>query len=159
MPCFANSPTLCSTWQRPQIPRPPQTESMSTPSLRAASRTVVPGADRPRRPDGVKMTRASSATSSFLAIAGSAADGGAGLDPGPSPVDAPTAGLALRRRGPELGGTAAGILVVPLEHVRGNDGRPDALRDRVRDRAGQARGDRHPQERAVDPLTVRQAEA
>ena len=50
------------TWQRPQIPRPPQTESMSTPSERAASRTVVPSGNRPRRPDGVKMTSASSAT-------------------------------------------------------------------------------------------------
>ena len=37
-------------------PRPPHTESRSTPSERAASRTVVPGSNRPRRPDGVKMT-------------------------------------------------------------------------------------------------------
>ncbi len=42
IPCLGNSPRPCVTWQRPQIPRPPQTESMSTPSERAASRTVVP---------------------------------------------------------------------------------------------------------------------
>ena len=32
MPCLANAPNAGSTWQRPQIPRPPQTESRSTPS-------------------------------------------------------------------------------------------------------------------------------
>ena len=55
MPCFANDPKAGTTAHRPQIPRPPQTESMSTPSERAASRTVVPAGARPRRPDGVKM--------------------------------------------------------------------------------------------------------
>src|SRR5436309_1669779 len=34
MPCFGNSPSPWVTWQRPQMPRPPQTESMSTPSER-----------------------------------------------------------------------------------------------------------------------------
>src|SRR3546814_6116437 len=48
-----------STWQRPHRPRPPQTESMSTPRLRAAFRIGVPTGKRPRRPEGVKTTRAS----------------------------------------------------------------------------------------------------
>ena len=52
MPCFACSPSLTSTWQRPQIPRPPQTESRSTPSRRAASSTVVPSAKRAAPPRG-----------------------------------------------------------------------------------------------------------
>jgi hypothetical protein len=42
---------------------------MSTPSDRAASSTVVPFSNRPRRPDGVKMTSASSATEVPLADA------------------------------------------------------------------------------------------
>ena len=42
MPSLANSPSPTSTWQRPQMPRPPQTESRSTPSLRAASSSDVP---------------------------------------------------------------------------------------------------------------------
>ena len=37
------------TWQWPQIPRPPHTESRSTPSRRAASSTVVPAATRAAR--------------------------------------------------------------------------------------------------------------
>ena len=64
IPCFGNSPIAGLTWQRPQMPRPPQTESMSTPSERAASRTVVPVGNRPRRPDGVKITSASSRVAS-----------------------------------------------------------------------------------------------
>ena len=62
-PCLANSPTLWTTWHRPQIPRPPHTESRSTPSARAASRIEVPRGNRPRRPDGVKTMRASSGAS------------------------------------------------------------------------------------------------
>ena len=31
IPCFGNEPSPGVTWQRPQMPRPPQTESMSTP--------------------------------------------------------------------------------------------------------------------------------
>ena len=58
-PCLANSPTACVTWQRPQMPRPPQTESMSTPSERAACSTMVPTGNRPRRPEGVKTTNGS----------------------------------------------------------------------------------------------------
>ena len=83
MPCLANVPNEGSTWHRPHSPRPPQTESMSTPSARAASRTVVPASNRPRRPDGVKMTSGS---------AGVAADGD-------------MVALILSRRGRRAGGS------------------------------------------------------
>ena len=56
MPCFGNSPIPGSTWQRPQIPRPPQTESMSTPSDARGIEDGRAPANRPRRPDGVKTT-------------------------------------------------------------------------------------------------------
>ncbi len=58
-PCLANSPSATSTWQRPQMPRPPQTESTSTPSVRAAERSGVPTGKRPRLPEGVKTTSGS----------------------------------------------------------------------------------------------------
>ena len=41
------------------MPRPPQTESKSTPNLRAAVKIGVPIAKFPRLPDGVKTTRGS----------------------------------------------------------------------------------------------------
>ena len=156
IPCLANAPTPWLTWQRPQIPRPPQTESMSTPSERAASRTVVPSGNRPRRPDGVKITSAS---------AGSLI--GRRLSPRPAtrrrpaaaaPVD-PAALLALGRGLAERPDPAAALRVVAHQHVGGHDRVPDALRDRVRDRRGQPARDRHRQERPVDPLAVRQPEA
>ena len=59
MPCLAKLPSPTVTWHRPQIARPPHTESMSTPSWRAAVRTGVPSAKRPRLPEGVKTTSAS----------------------------------------------------------------------------------------------------
>src|SRR5690242_9870804 len=58
MPSLAKLPSLTSIWQRPQMPRPPHTESMSTPRLRAAVSTGVPQAKRPRRPDGMKAISA-----------------------------------------------------------------------------------------------------
>src|SRR3712207_5657654 len=83
MPCLGNSPAPISTWQRPQMPRPPHTESRSTPSRRAASRTLVPDAKRPRRPEGVKTTRKSSDAGTPAAFAPSAcALGGAALGRG-----------------------------------------------------------------------------
>src|SRR3984885_7746146 len=39
------------------MPRPPQTESRSTPSSRAAASRLAPSANSPRLPDGVKTTR------------------------------------------------------------------------------------------------------
>src|SRR3954447_12842029 len=148
---------LCWTWQRPQIPRPPHTESISTPSRRAASRTVVPVSNRPRRPDGVKMTSASSVTT--LLLVRSAADGGTGLGTGPAPIDPSATDVAVGRADAMGPDPARRILVVALENVRGHDGGPDAFGDRIGDRARQARGNRHRQERAVDSLPVRQSEA
>ena len=58
-PCLENSPSDTKTWQRPQIPRPPHTESMSTPKERAACSKDEPTGKRPRRPEGVKTTNAS----------------------------------------------------------------------------------------------------
>src|ERR1700722_5133901 len=58
-PCLANSPSATKTWQRPQRPRPPQTEAMSTPRLRAACRSGVPTGKLPRLPEGVKTTSGS----------------------------------------------------------------------------------------------------
>src|SRR3984957_17610709 len=57
MACLAKSPSAMSTWQRPQMPRPPQTESRSTPSARAASSRLAPSPNSPRLPEGVKTTR------------------------------------------------------------------------------------------------------
>ena len=59
MPCLGKSPNEGLTWHFEQMPRPPQTESRSTPSARAAASTVVPAGKRPRWPDGVKITRGS----------------------------------------------------------------------------------------------------
>src|SRR5438445_339620 len=47
-PCLGNSPSATSIWQRPHNPRPPHTESMSTPSARPACSSGVPSAKRPR---------------------------------------------------------------------------------------------------------------
>ena len=59
MPCLGKSPKAGETWHFEQMPRPPQTESRSTPSWRATASTVVPAGTRPRLPDGVKMTMGS----------------------------------------------------------------------------------------------------
>ena len=79
MPCLANSPSPTVIWQRPQMARPPQTESMSTPSVRAACSTGVPIGEAPplagRREDdqGVAVSvsghqiRSSAAAAALLA--------------------------------------------------------------------------------------------
>ena len=145
-----------STWQRPQIPRPPQTESMSTPSERAASRTVVPSGKRPRRPDGVKMTsgvgglahgRPLSRRPRFRPAPARAGD----VDPAPL--------LALQRGRPERPDPAAALGVVAHQHVGGHHRMADTFGDRVRDRRREPAGDRHREVAAVDPLAVGQAEA
>src|SRR6476620_7941181 len=110
MPCFGNSPSPCVTWQRPQMPRPPQTESMSTPSDRAASRTVVPVGKRPRRPDGVKMTSASPAT---VTVPLADRDGAA--------VDPAAADLAFGDGHPVGADPAGAIGVVAHQHIGGHD--------------------------------------
>ena len=156
IPCLGNEPIPWLTWQRPQIPRPPQTESMSTPSDRAASRTVVPSGNRPRLPDGVKMTR----TSAVL-----------GHEATAQPGTGVSAGDPLRRRltrrpcspssrgQPEATDPAAALGIVAHQHVGGHDGVLHTLGDRVRDRRGQPAGDRHRQVGAVDPFAIGQTEA
>src|SRR6478735_929058 len=151
MPCLANDPMPGVTAQRPQIPRAPQTESMSTPSERAASRMVVPAGTWPRRPDGVKMTCGSAVAVASLMVGSRrpSAD-----QRGTPPIDAPAAGLALRRLHAESADPAGGVLVVAHQHVGGHDAVADALGDRVGDRGGESTGDRHRQERPVDALAV-----
>ena len=110
IPCLGNDPTPWLTWQRPQIPRPPQTESMSTPSERAASRTVVPAANRPRRPDGVKIDERLGAGRDRCGHRGSAARaGGSGRRPPPRRRLTRRPGLALGRRRPEGRGSSGRI--------------------------------------------------
>ena len=151
IPCFANEPTLCSTWQRPQIPRPPQTESMSTPRARAASSTVVPAGNRPRRPDGVKMTSGSASAVIVAGQPGARAAARAGSSAGRRPR------LPPARRG--MRGSSGRILVVAQQDVGGHD------RVRTPSAIGFVIADVRPlaiaiaRNGAVDPLAVRQAEA
>src|ERR1700679_2461756 len=74
-PCLANSPSATNTWQRPQRPRPPQTESMSTPRLRAACSSGVPAGKCPRFPEGVNTTSGSRVVIR-IAVLRRAVDGG-----------------------------------------------------------------------------------
>src|SRR5450755_1927529 len=67
-PCLANSPSATKTWQRPQRPRPPHTESMSTPRLRAACSSGVPTGKLPRLPEGVNTTSGSRAAMQCLSL-------------------------------------------------------------------------------------------
>src|SRR5215472_14047883 len=128
MPCLANSPSTGVTWQRPQMPRPPQTESTSTPSARAACSTGVPWGKRPRRPEGVKTMAASSATAppSLTPAAGGLALG---------------AGSARRRLLAELLEPAHAVGVVAHQGVGGHDCAEDFLVTRVGDRGGHAGAD------------------
>ena len=90
--CLANSPKAGRTWHRPQIPRPPHTESRSTPKRRAASSTVVPGghaappAGRHEDGDGHRSSRRSGHV------------GGALPDPNPRRRSASAGDRAGRRR-------------------------------------------------------------
>src|SRR4029077_16923711 len=104
-------------------PRPPQTESMSTPRARAASRTVVPSGTVPRRPEGVKMICGSLAT-------GWALDGGGhGAAVHPAPAD-----LAFRDGFAMGEDPATAVGVVAHEHVGGHDRPLEVRLHRVRDR-------------------------
>src|SRR5262245_4061682 len=152
MPCLANSPSAMSTWQRPQMPRPPQTESTSTPSVRAAERSGVPTGKRPRLPEGMKTTSGSLAVMGRRSGAGRAAPLAAAAENG----------LALGARrlllAEALDPTLA-VWVVAHHHVGAEAGAHGLGVQRIRDRRGEARGDRHRQEGAVDAVAVGQAEA
>ena len=157
-PVLGERPDAGTTWQRPQSPRPPQTESMSTPSARAASRTVVPSANRPRRPDGVKMTSASAALGGLGGGRRHGRDASAGGADEPA-VDAAAAGLALGRRLAVRPDPAAAVGVVAHQDVGRHDRPLDASAHRVRDRRRQAAAIAIGRNARVDPLAVRQAEA
>src|SRR5579884_3096843 len=163
IPCLGNSPRLGRTWQRPKRPRPPQTESMSTPKARAASRTVVPTGKRPRRPEGVKTTKTSPPS-------------GSPLRPPPSPVTPWVAGTSARFRRAQEAATVhppgsldgrlpvgsqpgGGVGVVAHEDVGGKDRLADLRPEGIGDRRRQSGPNGHGQEGGVDPLTVGEAKA
>src|SRR5262245_47188013 len=111
MPCFGKVPNEGSTWHRPQIRRPPQTESMSPTTERAASRNVVSSGNRARRAGGVKMTSGSAATARTSASRGD--------EPA---VDPAAPGLAIGRRLAVGDDPARAVGVVAHEDVGGHHG-------------------------------------
>src|SRR5262245_39720634 len=181
MASLACVPSLTTTWQRPQIPRPPQTESRSTPSVRAASRTLVPAANAPRLPEGVKTARTSEGR-----LTGAPPWGApdpprfTGAPPWGSPD--PSGSRLLRRRtaaalptAPSAAGRPVSrdgrratlavatdpghaVAVVAEQHVRRGDRPPDVLAEHVGVRAAQPPGHGHCHERRRVPLPARQAE-
>ena len=157
IPCFASSPSLTTTWQRPQIPRPPQTESRSTPSDRAASSRFVPCANRPRLPEGVKTTSASAPALTTRAVPPRAAAIGGGLPP--ALASAATSAAGAGRLLAEPGDPLLAVGVVAHHHVGRHHGGATSIVQRARDRRRHARRDRHRQERGVQRGPVRQAEA
>src|SRR5262249_23026181 len=56
MPCLGKWPSSTMIWHLPQVCRPPQMDSSSTPSARAASSSLAPCAACPRRPSGMKAS-------------------------------------------------------------------------------------------------------
>src|SRR5688572_22778978 len=162
MPCFANSPSATRTWQRPQMARPPQTESMSTPSVRAAASSGVPTANRPRLPDGVKTTSGSGRLTKPRS-------GRRNRSTAVTAFAAPTRGRS-RARGSRRGGARSWCLTEPADPARAvrvvthHDVRRHARADDVpvqgvRDCGRKARRDRHREEGAVDAVAVWQSEA
>src|SRR6516165_10299688 len=110
MACLAKSPWATSTWQRPQMPRPPQTESRSTPSVRAAASRLVPSANSPRLPEGVKTTRCA------LKLERSSSRAPASLAP-----PAARARLSLRRGLAIFADPLAAVGIVAHHHVGAKD--------------------------------------
>src|SRR5215472_483642 len=150
-PSLANSPSAISIWQRPQIPRPPQTESMSTPRLRAACSSGVPSGNRPRRPEGMKTTSASG-----LPAAPGAAGSGTAAAAFPA---APGTLFALGQRLAELLDPAHAILIMAHGDVGAEDRRHLLRMERIGDGRGHARTDQHGKKRSVEAVAVGQAEA
>src|SRR5579883_1852999 len=127
------------------MPRPPQTESMSTPSVRAACRTGVPTGKRPRRPAGVKTTVASATAPPSLAAAARRLALGAGG--------------AGRRLLAELLEPAHAMGVVAHQRIGGQHRAQDLVVAGVGDRGGHAGTDRHGEKGRVDAAARGQAEA
>src|SRR5690606_41668008 len=108
---------------RPQMPRPPHTESRSTPSARAASRRLVPSANRPRLPDGAKTTRRSSATRPPAGFAAAAPGFAVGAD---------------RRRLAEAADPGGAVRIGAVHNVGAEHGLDVLGVERVHDRRGHA---------------------
>src|SRR3984885_8667262 len=162
-PSFANSPSATSTWQRPQSARPPHTESMSTPRLRAACRSGVPSGKWPRFPEGMNTTRGARATmraagpsgraAAMPALAASAGRLACAGGPGGR------AGTGRRQRVAKTPDPARAIRIVAQHHVGTHDRLDDFDVHGVGDRGGEPRRHRHCEKRAVDSVAVRQTEA
>ena len=139
------------------MPRPPHTESMSTPSVRPASSTVVPAGNAPRRPEGVKITSGSVRRHGRRAeLSRRPRRGGRLTRRGRR---AGLRGLAPGRRVAVGEDPRGGVGVVAHQHVGGHDRRADL------GSSGLVIAEVRPllmaigEERGVDPLAVRQAEA
>src|SRR6185295_5772170 len=161
MPCFANSPSPTVIWQRPQIARPPQTESMSTPSDRAACSTGVPIGKRPRRPEGVNTISASSlsviplsaAAASFLALPASR------IDIIARSRRASIAGLRRRwGRFAELANPGEAVGIDAVQHIGAHDRVHVFIMQRIHDRARHPVRGGHRQEIAGKRPSLRHAE-
>src|SRR5882724_10601156 len=157
-PSLANSPSARSIWQRPQMPRPPQTESISTPRLRAACSRGVPMANRPRRPDGMKTTRASG-LSAWTGAGRTGTAAGSGIRAGsgtaaPALALAPGAFLPVGQGLAEFLDPAHAIHVMAHGHVGAQDPRHLLGMQRVGDGRGHARPDQHRQERGVEAVAI-----
>src|SRR5271167_1726724 len=106
------------------MPRPPHTESISTPRLRAAWSKGVPMTKRPRRPEGMNTTSASGLPA--CASGRSARISGRGAGSGtPTPAFPPAAGafLALGQWLAEFLNPAHTVLVMTHGHVGAHDRR------------------------------------
>src|SRR5664279_417175 len=125
------------------MPRPPQTESRSTPSFRAVSRMLAPSATSSRLPDGVKTILRKAKRSA----------------PRPPPSLAPAAGrLALGRGFSERFDPLAAVRVVAHHDIGAEDRLPVFWMQRVHDRGGETRADHHRQEARVEAAPIGQAE-
>src|SRR5437667_11356404 len=112
------------------MPRPPQTESISTPRLRAACSSGVPIGNRPRRPEGMKTTSAS-------VRPGCSGTAAAALAPGPGTLVAFCRGLA------ELLNPARTVLVMAHGDIGPQDRGHFLRMKRVGDRRSHAGADEH----------------
>src|ERR1700733_11052570 len=162
MPCLANSPSMTRTWQRPHIARPPHTESISTPSVRAAWSRGVPIGKRPRFPDGVKTTSASWSVIATLDPTSGGTPAMAALTPAPRGIfvrrSGPTGGLH-RGRFAEFADPARAVRIVSHHHIS-RHARFDNLQvQRIHDRRGHSGANCHGQEGRAHGLASRKTEA
>src|SRR5450755_4040241 len=162
-PCLANSPSATKTWQRPHSPRPPQTESMSTPRLRAACSRGVPTGKFPRLPEGVNTTRGSRGAMRYALprSSGPAAMTTFAAPPRslPGGCRCRCAGAGARGRIAKASDPARAVGIVAQHDVCTHAGSDDLYVQRIGDRGSHAGAHSHRQERTVDAIPVRQPEA